>query len=145
MYRVLGMNMLPPLPKKNKKKEADLGLLFRSWLFNNHNYKKFKPSEFELKDTRGKEYFSFAEYTQDQEYTALRSASDRGNLVRVEVGTTGAADYSYHRTTPTYLIIRYPKTILLIPVENFIFERDHSKKKSLSLERAKSIATIVIE
>ena len=43
------------------------------------------------------------------------------------------------------IVIKYPESFEIIPIENFIFERDRSKRKSLIYERAKAISTISIK
>lgn len=43
-----------------------------------------------------------------------------------------------------YVVIKYNKITCIIPVNNFIFERDKSKRKSLTVERAKEISTYIL-
>lgn len=130
--------MLPQLPKKNNKKEAEFGTKFVKWFWT----QKFPRCDFELKDTNGKDYLNFSEVKEEQVNSALRSASDRGNLVRVIHGTTGTSDYSYKRNDITYIVIRYPKSCEVIPINNFLFEKEHSKRKSLTSARAKAISVM---
>jgi hypothetical protein len=49
-----------------------------------------------------------------------------------------------HRAIPILVVVFYlPRrsVVLEIPIRNFIFERERSKRKSLTLERAKAIAS----
>ena len=135
--------MLPNLPKKNKHKEASDGLDFRSWF--SRNYHKFEDCDFELKDSRGKDNIAYSEITQEQIDSALRTQSDKGNLVRIVNGTPGAPDYTYHRRATAYFVITYPKITHLITINNFLHEKEHSKRKSLTEERASAIATISVK
>ena len=43
-----------------------------------------------------------------------------------------------------YIVIKYPKAFVMISVNNFIHERDKSKRKSLTYERAIEIAHKII-
>lgn len=41
---------------------------------------------------------------------------------------------------PAFVVIKYPKVFYIIPINNFLYERDKSKRKSLTSERAEAIA-----
>lgn len=94
----------------------------------------------EVKDTRGKEYFSYAELKEEQINNGLASKSNNGNLIRISVGTVGAPDYAYYRNSPSYVVVKYPNGFVFIDVETLIMERDSSKRKSLTWERAQAIS-----
>lgn len=129
--------MLPSLPKRNNKKEADFGLVFREYI----NKKRWPVSaDFELKDSRGKDRIPYSEIRDDQWDSAARSLSDKGNLMRISVGTPGAPDYAYRRNAPTYVVIRFPKSCEVISFETLALERERSKAKSLTWERAREIS-----
>lgn len=132
---------LPELPRQNKQKEADFGLVFRKW-WKDQEVKLL--GEFELKDTRGKPSLAFSEVSHEQEVIARLAMSKRGVLVRRASGTTGMADYSGLVAVPYYLVVRYPEFWCIIPFEKFIKERDKSKRKSLTAEEAKDISIVVI-
>ena len=55
-----------------------------------------------------------------------------------------AFDLLYTRPLVGYIAIRFPKVTCVITVNNFIFERDKSKRKSLTVERAKEISTYIL-
>ncbi|NCU28961.1 MAG: hypothetical protein EOM85_04840 [Candidatus Moranbacteria bacterium] len=123
---------LPELPEQHKKKEADFGLKFRRWIENNPQ----KSCSFELKHTRGKDYFMFDELKSEQ--IAFASKIKRGVLIRVP-GTKGEPDYVYLKS-PAYVVIKYPKNFYVIDIDNLVKERDTSKRKSLTEDRAKLIS-----
>lgn len=119
------------------KQEADFSVRLR-------HYMKAHPlpvsCPLEVKDTRGKDSFSYAELKEEQINNALASKSDRGNLIRISVGTVGAPDYCYYRSSPAYVVIKYPKGFVFIDIETFILEKETSKRKSLTWERAQDIS-----
>ena len=125
-----------------KKREADFGLLLRHYL-------KKNPlpvsCPIETKDTRGKDSFPYAELKEEQINNALASKNDKGNLIRISVGTVGAPDYCYYRNSPAYIVIKYPTGFVFIDIETFILDRDTSKRKSLTWEGAQEISIRTIK
>lgn len=119
------------------KQEADFSIRLRHYL-------KAHPlpisCPLEVKDTRGKEYLSYAELKDEQVNNALASKSDKGNLIRISMGTVGAPDYAWYRNSPAYTVIKYPSGFVFIDIETFILERDTSRRKSLTWERAQEIS-----
>jgi len=120
-----------------QKKEARFGIQLRHYL---RRYPLKTEAHLEIKDSRGKEYFSFSELKQEQIDNALASNGDKGNLIRVEAGTIGAPDYCYFRNSPAYIVINYPSCFVFIGIETFLMEKNRSKRKSLTEERAKEIS-----
>jgi len=139
VYETNNTMKLPDLPKQNKHKEADFGLKFRKWIDEN----PMASSSFELKDTRGKDYFNFEELGDDQINHALRNKGKKGNLMRITVGTVGAPDYVYLRNAYAFVVIKYPRFFCLIEIETFLLEKKRSKRKSLTSVRAKEIAWVI--
>lgn len=135
----LNLHMLPTLPKQNKHREASFSLKFRQWIMENPQV----SCTFEMKDTRGKDYLSFGEVTDQQKVYGLAVRSDRGVLIRVQ-GLNGEPDYSYHRKDPAFIVIKYPSFFCLIDIEAFVNERDTSKRKSLTSAKARAIAEIIV-
>jgi len=134
--------MLPPLPKKNQKKEADFGEVFRAWVMKGGRL----TGSYELKDSRGKDYIPFSEITQDQEMHGLRTRSDKGNLVRVENGfPVGAPDFIYLRNCPAYVVIRFPGHFECIDIQMIIQERSMCGRKSLTSKRAAEISVASVK
>ena len=136
--------ILPELPKKNKKKEADFGTtIFRPWILKNNNGFD-RPCTFELKSTSTDSIpFSCVEDLQIDASMTVRWG-DKGYLIRNQTGTIGAPDYSYYKYAPAYIVIKYPKGFVLIDIETFIQEKDRSKRKSLTWDRAQEIAWKVV-
>lgn len=133
---------MPPLPKQNKTKEADFGIDFRKWWEKNP-----MRGEFELKDTRGKLVFYFSELSYDQEVVCNKAISRKGVLIRRSSGTAGGADYSGLVESPYWVVINYPDGFCIIGFETLLLERDRSKRKSLTWDRAKeiSIKTVITQ
>lgn len=131
---------LPPLPKQNKHKEADFGLTFREWI------EKERPisSSLELKDTRGKDFLNFNELGDNQIIYAKLISGPKGALIRVQ-GTDGQPDYIWLRNTPSYVVIKYPKSFSMISVSTFLMEKERSKRKSLTEQRASEISVKTVK
>lgn len=124
------------------KHEADFSIRLRHYL-------KANPlplsTHLEVKDTRGKDSFNYAELKEEQINNALASKSDRGNLIRISIGTVGAPDYCFYRNAPAYVVIRFPSGFVFIDIETLICERERSKRKSLTWERAQEISIKTIK
>lgn len=136
------MTMLPELPKKNKKKEAEFGIKFRHFIEANPPIASYP---YELKDTDGAEYLNFNEVTEEQVNSALRSKSITGNLIRIVNGTPGAPDYVFFRLCRySWIVIRYPKGFVFIDIDVWLKEKRASQRKSLIYERAIKIAHLVV-
>jgi hypothetical protein len=131
--------MLPNLPRKNKLKEFDLYEKFRTEFFK----RKMPSGDYELKDTRGKKQLNWKEITDEQINSALRTQSEKGNLIRIINGTPGAPDYRFTKNGQAFFVIRFPESIEVITVENLLFEKSKGNK-SLSAERAKAISTMTL-
>ncbi len=125
-----------------KQTEASFGVLLRHYL-------KANPlpvsCPLEIKDSRGKDSFPFNELKDEQINNALASKSNKGNLIRISVGTIGAPDYAYYRSSPAYIVIRYVLGFVFLDIETFVQERDSSKRKSLTWERAQAISIRTIK
>lgn len=120
-----------------KKSEANFGLLFRKWVRANPLR---ETCHFELKQTpKDSIPFSCVEPQQiDFGNSIMESA--KGILVR-NLGGNGEPDYSYFYRDPVYVVIRYPDCFCILSMRSFISERDRSKRKSLTSQRAREIAT----
>lgn len=120
-----------------KKHEAEVSITFRHWLKANHL--KFRSATFEMKDTRGKDIFNLKELKEEQINHALACKSPQGNLMR-SVGTTGMADYIFMKKSQAYVVIHYPKLLVVIDINIIIKE-----KQNISSKRARQIATHIID
>lgn len=127
--------MLPDLPRVIKKREASFGLDFRKWIEKNPMY----SSAFELKQTTT-DSIPFSCVEENQINYGMATKSDKGVLIRVQ-GLNGEADYLWCRNMPSYIVIKYAgKGFVFIDIETFVLERDRSKRKSLTWDRAKEIS-----
>jgi hypothetical protein len=69
----------------------------------------------------------------------------KGVLLRVQAVAKGMPDYVYLRNAPAWIVIKYPTAFEIIDVETFIMERDRSKVKSLTHQRAREISTMSVK
>jgi hypothetical protein len=129
LYQV---NMLPELPKKNKKREAHFGISFRHWL---EQHPPVHDNEtYELKDTRGSETFRLAEIKDKQLNYAIAIESPQGVLIRIK-GTNGEPDYTYMRNGHAYFVIQYPKGFCILSTSTIINVK--RKQKTISYAEAR--------
>ncbi len=120
-----------------KNQEASFSLTLRHYL-KAHPLPVSCPIE--CKDSRGKDSIAFSEIKEEQFNNALASKSAKGNLIRISTGTVGSPDYCWFINSPAYVAIKYPKCFVLIDAETLLMERDRSKRKSLTVDRAVDIA-----
>lgn len=118
------------------KREAKFAIKFRHWLRAN----PFKMScTFEIKDTRGRKSLPFSELKEPQIHWGNSISSKRGVLMRNQ-GGGGEPDYTYHYNQPSFVVIHYKEGFAIIEIKIFVIEKESSKAKSLTWERAKKIA-----
>ncbi len=130
---------LPPLPNQHKKQEANFGIDLK------HYTERTQPDtrSIETKDTRGKDSLPFSAVEPAQIAFAKAISSDKGAWIRT-LGMNGEPDYIWLRNEPAYIFIKYPKGTVGITIGNFLHEKDTSKRKSLTWERAVAIGGKVI-
>lgn len=58
---------------------------------------------------------------------------------------TKPCDGQFTPPLPAYVVIKYKQGYHAISIDNFIFERDHSKRKSLTVERAQELSTFILK
>lgn len=63
-----------------------------------------------------------------------------GVMLRVVAVAEGMPDYIWLREEPAYVVIKFPDIMCIIDIEVFVNERDTSKRKSLTSERAEAIS-----
>ena len=139
------MTRLPEIPKYKKQEESNFGVLIAQ------QYTKGKvfpyPHQLELKDTYGKESMLFKEVSDLQIIKCLKIKHE-GVLIRNTIvssnGTAGIPDYSWTDRQAVYIVIRYPKSWCFIDIDTFVLEKERSKKKSMTEERAQAISIKVI-
>lgn len=98
----------------------------------------------EIKQT-DKTSILFAE-VKNHQITSLLAAQEVGFLHKISDADPRRKgfDVIFSRPEASYVVIKFPKIACIIPVNNFIFERDRSKRKSLTVERAKEISTYLL-
>ncbi len=119
-------------------KEAQFGILFRHWLKANPTYSQ----AYELKQTASSSIpFSCLE---DHQATYLRAIkSPAGVLIRVQ-GLSGEPDYVYLRTSPASIVIKFAREFSIIDIDTFLLEKKRSKRKSLTMQRARELSTVTV-
>ena len=126
------------------RREAQFAILFRHWLKANPQI----SCSYELKDTRDKYFFRFAELKEEQKNYALAINSNKGVLIRVQ-GGGGEPDYIYLRNSPAYIVIKYPSSFSVIPIQTLLLEESRLVKgkrlKSLTEKRAEEISIITVQ
>lgn len=126
---------MPPLTKLHKGRETDFGV----WL---KNYTEKHPhlvtTGLECKQTTT-DSISFSVVTPQQVAFGMGAKSSKGVWIRVQ-GLNGEQDYFFVVNSPSYVVIRYPNVVCWVDIETLIMERDRSKRKSLTSERAEAIS-----
>jgi len=126
---------MPDLPKQHKAREMDFG----GWL---KNYTEKHPhllaTGLETKQTTT-DSIPFSVVTPQQVAFGMGAKSSKGVWIRVQ-GLNGEQDYIFLVNSPSMIVIRFPKIVCWIDIENFIIERDPPKRKSLTSERAAEIS-----
>ena len=125
-----------------KKHEAKFATLFRHWIKRNPWF----CSAFELKHTRGNNYFPFDE-VQDHQLAALKASTTKeGFLYKISDDSLGAKpfDMFFLANARAYVVIRFPEFFCFIDVFVFEKEKKTNKRKSVGEHRAIEIAEKVI-
>jgi len=130
---------LPELPRQIKQREATSSIDLKHWIAKNQ---KFSCS-LEVKDSRGKDSIPFSCVEDKQIVYANLISGNKGAWIRVQ-GVNGEPDYIWLVNTVAYIPIKFPKCFCIITIGNFLFEKEKSKRKSLTLERAIQIATKIV-
>lgn len=84
----------------------------------------------------------------DHQLDALVAATTtEGILYKIPDDSRGVKpfDMVYLKNSEGYVIIKYPGFFVIIKVHTFIHEKAMSSRKSLTIERAKNIASIVVD
>lgn len=130
---------MPELPRRIKRREADFGLRFRSWIASGE-FVPMGSATFELKDSRGTDAIPFNAFELKQRRFAERVSTKEGELVRVTVGTPGASDYIFLKGAQAFVVANFPSGFFVISAKDFITEATHGKRKSLTSKRAQELA-----
>lgn len=124
------------------KKEANFTLKFRHWL----KTQKFQSAAFELKQTQD-DYIPFSDI-QDHQINGLLAAKSRnGILFKLPDDSRGIKpfDLFYLQMSEAYVVIKYPKFFCVIDIDDFLRERNESKRKSLTDIQAREIALKIVD
>ncbi len=129
---------LPELPRILQKKEALWSTkVFRSWALKHFNY----TAIFEIKYAR-KDYLSFSEVKSHQISKMLQIRHDKFLWKNPDMGDETPPDFFLLIKEPTFVVIKYPLGIAIIPIDIFVMENKRSKRRSLTWERAQKLSTI---
>lgn len=129
-----------------QKKEQQAQTYFNHWIkeiyFKNHS----GGFAFELKHTRDKNYINFNEI-KDHQIEALLAVNGDGLVYKIDDSGYGQKPFDCiaFKKCPAYVVIFYPLSAEIIPIEGFILERERSKRKSLTYDRAKAISVMSID
>ena len=119
--------------------EAKCQTKFNHWVKNVFK----KTAAFELKQTQTDSIpFSDVKPHQVDALLAVRE----GNFVWKipDAGFQNPFDSFSMYNEQAFVVIFYPKSFELIPINGFLLERERSKRKSLTYERARAISTISV-
>ncbi len=130
------------------KQEAKFQTLFSHWLRSVYLPKqKFFAGAFELKHHRGRGYLPFRE-VQEHQINALQAvlSDSKGFYHKLPDDTIGFKPYDCFalKNCPSYIVIMYKEFFVLIDINTFILEKKRSKSKSLSANRSKEIANLIV-
>lgn len=124
------------------RKEAKHQILWSKYVQNQN--KKGKYFYYELKQTRV-DYFPFDSF-EEQQIPSLLALQNNGFCYKMSDADTRLkpCDGMSLPPLPSYVVVKYPKAFIMISINNFIHTRDTNKRKSLTYEKALSIAHKVI-
>lgn len=119
------------------KREANFTLRFRHWLKANPGV----SAAYELKQTT-KDSIPFSD-VQEHQIDALQAVKSKtGLLYKAPDDSRGVKpfDLFYLRNTAAYIVIRYPREFHVIDIDRWVRESKTSKRKSLTVIRAREIS-----
>lgn len=127
-----------------KKRESDFQGIFNSWLRNVYK----KTGAYELKQTPD-DYISYSRLEKHQE-DALLAVSNGTFVYKISDESIGFKPFDCFcfSNSPALVVVLYQKskTFYLITINNWVYYRDKkSKRKSLTENEAKEIATIAVK
>lgn len=130
------------------KREAKFTVLFRHWLLAQSDHFHFSSCAFELKQTPG-DMLPFSD-VKDHQIDALIAVKrgEKGLLWKLPDDSRNIKpfDLFYLHAENAWIVIKYGNHFFcLIDIDAFCHERKHSKRKSLTAERAKELAFMVID
>lgn len=120
-------------------RESKASILFRHYIKKNKMY----TCALEMKQTTTNS-IPFSCVTQAQIDWGMAIKSKEGVMLRVQAVAEGMPDYIYLREEPAYLVVKFPDFMCVIDIETFAMERERSKRKSLTQDRARAISIITV-
>ena len=131
--------MLPKLPTKINKREANFTTHFKKWLETH----PMESAVFELKQSQTDSMPFNA--VKEHQINALKCATIPGAylLYKIPDDSRGQkpCDLVYFNDARAFVVIKYPQGFVGITIFNFIAEREISTRKSLLYSRAVDIAS----
>ena|SRR3990167_6622645 len=129
---------LPDLPKKLNKRESLWSTkIFRLWALEHFSY----TAIFEIKYAR-KDSLPFSDVKEGQVAKMLKIRHDKFLWKNPDTGMETPPDFFLLVQEPTFVVIKYPKGVAIIPIDVWCLESSRSKRRSLTYARAMEISTI---
>lgn len=133
------MIKLPALPRVLNKREANWSTTaFRPWALKKFEY----TAIFEVKHTHGKDSLAFSEVKASQVAKMIQIRHHKFLWKNPDTGEETPPDFFLLVKEPTFVVIKYPKGVAIIPIDVWCLESQRSKRRSLTWERAKDLSTI---
>jgi hypothetical protein len=130
--------ILPSLPKLLNKREANwTTTVFRKWCENTYK----KTAVFEIKYAKG-DSLSFSAVKEHQMSNLLYVRHGTFVYKIPDMGEKAPFDILCLTELPSYIVIKYPKGVAIIPIDVFVLESKRSKRRSLVSKRAFELSTI---
>lgn len=121
-------------------KEKNYQTIFNHWV--KEKYKRTACFELKLSKTNSLPFSAVVPH----QIEALKAASDKGLVWKIpDLGVQNPFDCFSLFRVPAFIVIKYPESFELITIDNFCYESDRSKRRSLTYDRAKAISTISIK
>jgi hypothetical protein len=122
-----------------QKREAKYQTKFNHWA--KEVYKR--TAVFELKQTQWSS-IPFSD-VKDHQVSALVAVSKGTFVWKIpDAGFQNPFDSFCMTKIPAYVVLCFPKSIEMIPIAGFLLEKERSKRKSITYDRARAISTISI-
>lgn len=141
------MTKLPELPTKHNKPEATFGEQLVKYVSKLQEPFFTYSCKIEIKQTTNNVFYF--KQLEDLQVLKLQKIKHEGVLIRITEatsnGTHGIPDYDWVYKQPAYVGIKYDKSWCFIDIDTFVLERDRSKKKSMTEERACELSIKVIK
>lgn len=123
-----------------QKREAKHQIYFNHWLKNVYK----KSLVYEIKQTTTNSLLFSA--VVDHQIEALLAVRHGSFVFKIpDCGFQNPFDGFCFNEEPAYVVIFYPDFFCLIGIDTFLLEKERSKRKSLTADRAKEISTVTVK